>query len=182
MRRVRPSAVLPLLRRRGRPRKFDDPSRPVTLTLPVHAIEALAAMDPDLSRAIMHLLEPGLGRRPHAPAELTRYGGRAVIVVNASRALEQRTGIDLVPLPDGRALMSFERSMTPAAIELLIADALDDRQLKGPDRAVFEAIAGILKTARRSGDVRLSQRNIIVLEGTRARRARPRAGSPARKP
>ena len=160
--------------RRGRPRKFTGPSRPITLTLPVDTIEALASVDPDLSRAIVRLVRPGV-RRGHAAAELSTFGRRAVIVVSASRALERRTGVDLVPLPDGRALISFEETTTPAALELRIEDALEDPGLPAPDRLVFEAILEILKTARRSGDVALLRRNIIVLEGRRPSRpaARP---------
>src|SRR5687767_4848166 len=160
--------------RRGRPRKFTGPSRPITLTLPVDTIEALASVDPDLSRAIVRLVHPGR-RRGHSAAELSTFGRRAVIVVNASRALERRTGVDLVPLPDGRALISFEETTTPATLELRIEDALEDHGLPAPDRLVFEAILEILKTARRSGDVALLRRNIIVLEGRRPSRpaARP---------
>ena len=164
----------PVAPRRGRPRKFTGPSRPITLTLPVDTIEALAAVDADLSRAIVRLVQPEVGR-PHAAAELSRFGRRAVIVVNASRALERRTGVDLVPLPDGRALISFEETTTPAALELRIEDALEDPGLPAPDRLIFEAILEILKSARRSGDVALLRRNIIVLEGRRPSRpaARP---------
>jgi hypothetical protein len=163
--------------RRGRPRKFTGPSRPVTLTLPLHVIAALSAVDADLSRAVVRVAQPELARRPHPPAELARFGNRAVIVVNPSRTLERRTGVGLVPLPDGRALISFDEPTTAAGLELLIADALEDRQLPGADRAIFEGIADILKTARRSSDVLLRQPNIIVLEGRR-RRATP--ASPVR--
>ena len=95
-----------------------------------------------------------------------------MIVVNVSRALERRAGVDLVPLPDGRALISFEDTTSPAALELRIEDALEDPTLSAPDRETFEAIYDILKTARRSGDVALLRRNIIVLEGRRSRRPR----------
>jgi hypothetical protein len=37
---------------------------------------------------------------------------------------------------------------------------------------VFAAIRGILKSARRSGDVTLRQRNIMVLESQRLRKRR----------
>ena len=166
--------------RRGRPRKFSGPSRPVTLTLPLHVIAALSAVDADLSRAVVRIAQPELARRPHPPAELATFGRRAVIVVNPTRALERRTGVDLVPLPDGRALISFDRPTTPEALELMIADALDDRQLLAADRAVFEGIVNILRDARRASDVSLRQANIIVLEG-RTRRRKLAAGlAPAR--
>jgi hypothetical protein len=171
--------------RRGRPRKFMAPSRAVTLTLPDHVIEALSALDADLSRAIVRLTQPELAKRPHAPAELIRFGQRAVIVVNPTRTLELRTGVTLVPLPDGRALISFDEPLTPAALELTIEDALDDRTLSRADRTVFQAIADILRSARRSTDVTLQRRSIIVLESRRpgrsakSKHARPRRSPPA---
>jgi len=169
--------------RRGRPRKFVGPSRPVTLTLPLDVIDALSAVDVDLSRAIVRVAQPDLARRPHPPAELATFGRRAVIVVNPSRTLEERTGVDLVPLPDGRALISLEDATTPAGLELKIADALEDRRLRRADRHIFEAIAAILKSARRSTEVVLLRRNIIVLESRRTRRSlAPRSRSNGRKP
>ena len=168
------SPVDELGRRRGRPRKFQAPSRAITLTLPDHVIDALGALDPDLSRAVVRLVQPELGKRPHPPAELARFGQRAVIVVNPSRTLEEKTGVSLVPLPDGRALISFERLRTIAELELTIADAIDDYRLSRADQATFKAIEQILRAARRSKDVTLQQRSIIVLESRR----RPRTASP----
>jgi len=155
---------------RGRPRKFAAPSRAVTLTLPEHVIDALGALDPDLSRAVVRLTQPELAKRPHPPAELARFGRFAVIVINPSRTLERRTGVGLVPLPDGRALISFEQPMTIPGLELMIDDAIDDQRLSRTDKATFKAIADILRTARRSSDVVLRQRNIIVLEARRRTR------------
>jgi hypothetical protein len=153
--------------RRGRPRKFTAPSRPVTLTLPEHVLHALTALDPDLSRAIVRLAQPMLASRPHAPAELATFGRHSVIVVLPSRSLEKRTGVELLHMPDGRALISFAQPMTIASLELLIEDALEDKSLSRADRSIFEAIGDILKTARRSANVILLQRNVIVLESRR---------------
>jgi len=150
--------------RRGRPRKFTVPSRPVTVTLPEHVLDALASVDVDLGRAIVRLAQPVLSNRPRPAAELASFGRHAVIVVRPSRTLERRTGVELLHLPDGRALISFDQTRTIPALELLIADALEDAALPPDDRRIFEAIAGILKNARRSDRVALLQRNVIVLE------------------
>lgn len=160
------------------------PSRAITLTLPEHVIDALGSLDADLSRAVVRVAQPELAKRPHPPVELARFGQRAVIVVNPTRSLEERTGISLVPLPDGRALISFDSPLTIAAFELMIEDALDDRRLSRRDQAIFKAIAEILRSARRSKDVTLQQRNIIVLESRRRPRSagtkRPRRVTAAR--
>ena len=167
--------------RRGRPRKFIAPSRAVTLTLPETVLAALDAVDHDLSRAVVRVTQPQMAKRPHPPAEVATFGRRGVIVVNPSRTLEERTGILLVPLTDGRALISFDESMTIARLELRIQDALDDPKLPTEDARIFKSIEDILKTARRSGDVTLQQRHIIVLESNRPARRRAPPGMQERR-
>src|SRR5262245_20890107 len=127
---VQPADVTP---RRGRPRKFMQPSRAVTLTLPENVIAALEAIDHDLSRAVVRVAQREVGKRPHPPAELVTFGSRGVIVVSPTRTLELRTGVLLIPLSDGRALISFDESMTPARLELKIEDELEDRALPAED-------------------------------------------------
>jgi hypothetical protein len=146
------------------------PSRAVTLTLPEDVIAALGAVDPDLSRAVVRVTQPEMAKGRHPAADLATFGRRAVIVVNPSRTLEERTGVVLVPLSDGRALISFDQTMTAARLELLLRDALDDRRLSEEDARIFECIEDILKDARRSNDVTLHQRSIMVLESNRPTR------------
>lgn len=148
----------------------------MTLTLPEHVITALAALDHDLSRAVVRLAQPMLADAPHPPAELATFGRHSLIVVNPSRTLEQRTGVELLHLPDGRALISFDQPMTIARLELLIEDALEDEGLPPADREIFGAIGTILKSARRSDKINLLQRTVIVIETRRpAASTRPAA-------
>ena len=158
--------------RRGRPRKFTGPSRAVTLTLPEDVLTALAGVDDDLSRAVARLAQPAVARQPHAAAELATFGGSAVIVVRPTRTLEERTGVMLIPLSDGRALISFDGAMTTARLELTIRDVLEDPALTPEDARIFAAIADILKTARQSRHVSLCQRSVIVLESVKGERRR----------
>ena len=161
--------------RRGRPRKFVVESKPVTLTLPVDVIDALTKADGDISRTIVRLAAGVATPQPHPPAELVAFGRHAVIAVTPSKTLERRTGVSLVPLPDGRALISFEQALSIPALELLIADALEDPGLPAIDREIFQAIAAILKTARRDAQISLMQRSIIVLRGRSRGRAKTSA-------
>ena len=167
-----------LRRRRGRPRKFGGPSRAVTLTLPETTLEKLSAIDSDLSRAVVAMTNKKASLNGRPPADLAVFGRRAVITIRPTRSLEQHTGIDLVPLPDGRALIMFDHPQTTAELELLILDALDNAGLDGEDRRVFEGIGAILRDARRSNDVALLNRTIIVLESARPL-AKNRNGSKA---
>ncbi len=158
---------------RGRPRKFGRPAQAVTITLPDDIVRALRAMDPDLSRAIVRLAETSgssLVKRP--PVELTRYGHSAVIVVTPKKAIARLAGVALVPLPDGRALISLDRQVGVAEFEVLVRDALDADGVPPSDRAVLEALGDILRAARRSRTVDLRERSIIVLESEIARSKR----------
>ena len=162
--------------RRGRPRKFARPSRAITLTLPDEVIDALSRIDTDLSRAVVRLAQPELAKRPHPGAELAPFGRHAVIVVNPTRTLEQRTGVLLVPLSDGRALISFDEPLSVAQLELRIQDAVEDSRLSRADTEVFKSVGRLLRDARHTPDVAVQQRQIIVLEKTSARKnARTRA-------
>ena len=156
-------------RGRGRPRKFAAPSRAVTLTLPESVLSALSLMHEDISKAIVQLMQRRPKQKPRPLAELSIFGRNAVITIRPTPSLEHRAGIRLVPLPDGRALLSFEQPTSIADLELTLNDALEDSQLPRADRQVFEAIVEILKDARRSRDITLHSRNIIVLESNGAK-------------
>jgi hypothetical protein len=169
-----------LARRRGRPRKFAAPSRAVTLTLPESTLARLALLDEDISHAIVRLCNAHKPTStPRAAAELAFFGRRAVITIRPVASLERRVGIELVPLPDGRALISFDQPKSISDLELTLRDALDDRSLTADERHVFESIRAILNEARRSNVVSLLRRSIIVLE-YHARRDVNRRGVPHR--
>ena len=104
---------------------------------------------------------------PKPPAELTTYAGnRAVIVVPPSRTLRVRTGVELVPLSDGRALLVFDDRLSISRFELALMDALADPGLQGDDRLLFSTLTDILKNARQRDGVEVSSQNIVVLRWT----------------
>ena len=162
--------------RRGRPQKYGEPASVVAMTLPDAVIAALRTIDADLGHAVVRLARAATDGVP-PPAELSAFGDRAVILVPPSPALRQRTGVELVPLADGRALISFDPQLTIQEIELRVNDALDDPGLPAGDRAMFAELARILREARRSGRFAVRERSIIVLQRVRAP---ARAGGPAR--
>lgn len=170
------TALSAVLRRpRGRPRKFAEPTRVVSLTLPESAIDHLAQTHADLGRAVVNLIDRSRSSRTRPAAELVVFGNHAVISVRPTASLEQRAGVELVPLPDGRALLSFDAPQTVADLELSIRDALDDPSLGRDDRAVFDSLRDILRDARQAPDVSLLRRSIIVLAGSRRTRRRRKA-------
>ena len=155
----------------GRPPKYGRPSRAVTVTLPDDAISRLGTIDADLGRAIVTLAERRVPRpRTIRPAELATYGRHAVIVVTPVSALKRLQGVQLVPIGNGRALISLERAYSIPRLELEIRDAVEHADQ--PERQTLEAIADILRQARVSKKVDIKERTIIVLEARRQRSSR----------
>jgi hypothetical protein len=155
----------------GRPRKFGRPSRAVTVTLPEDVLTRLTGVDTDLGRAIVALVER---RRAYVravkPAEISSYGNHAVIIVNPVQALKRIGGVQLVPIGNGRALISLERTQSIPAFELELVDALARGTVSERERQTFAAIVEILRQTRRSRRVILESRTIIVFQTKRQRR------------
>jgi hypothetical protein len=163
--------ALALLRRpRGRPRKYAEPSRTLTLTLPESVLSLLSAIHEDVSQAIVRLTRGRKASGTRKAADLLVFGERAVITIRPTPSLELRAGVQLVPLPDGRALIALESPESLAALQLSINDALDDGNMSRRDRAVYENLRDILREARLSNEVTLQHRHIIVLEARRPSR------------
>lgn len=158
---------------RGRPKKYGRPARAVTITLPEDVLATLSAADADLGRAIVRLVERR-GKalvRTRKPAEIATYGSRSVIVVPEARALRKLTGVQLVPIGDGRCLIALEPPYSIPQLELDIRDVLERNGAAGREREILDAVAAILRNARGSRDVIPEERTIIVLEARRSRRS-----------
>jgi hypothetical protein len=155
----------------GRPRKYGRPSRAVTVTLPDDVLSRLNGVDADLGRAIVALVE-----RSHAPvqafkpAEITTYGNHAVIIVTPVAALKRIDGVQLVPIGNGRALISLEQTHSIPEFELELGDALARAGVTKREKQTLGAIADILRQTRRSRLGTLAERKIIVFESKRRRR------------
>lgn len=168
----------PLGHRPGRPRKYGRLSRPVTVTLPEDVIAELQSHGGDLGRGIVGLVERRRGATTPAAtpiAEVSRYGSHAIIIVTPLNALKRLPGVELVPVGGGRALISLTAPHAAPQLELAVRDALEQTRPRSAERHALESVADILRKARVSRGVSLSERTIIVLEAKRQRRRADRA-------
>ena len=156
----------------GRPPKYGRPSHAVTLTLPEDVLARLRAVDGDLGRAIVTLTEHNGRPRARAvrPAEIAAYGSHAVIIVNPANVLKRLPGVQLVPVGNGRALISLDHRNSISQLELDLRDSLERPHVNRYERETLETIANILRRTRRSRGISLEERTIIVLESKRQRR------------
>src|SRR5262245_55747974 len=95
---------------RGRPKKYGRDARAITIRLPEDVLGRLESLDDDVGRAIVRLVElhwttqTPIARRP---AEIAAFGNQAVIVVRPAKVLKRLPGVQLVPVSNGRALISL---------------------------------------------------------------------------
>jgi hypothetical protein len=141
------------------------------VTLPEDVLTRLAGLDADLGRAIVALVERRrIDVRAVKPAEISSYGSHAVIIVTPVQALKRIAGVQLVPIGNGRALISLERTQSIAGFELELVDALAQRRASELERQTLGAIVEILRQTRRSHRSTLEARTIIVFQTKRQRR------------
>jgi hypothetical protein len=140
--------------------------------LPEDVLARLGALDADLGRAIVTLVERQRPARVRAvqPAELASYGNHAVIIVTPVKALKRIAGVELVPIGNGRALISLEHPHSVPQLELAVRDAIDRGGVTAIERQTLELIVGILQQTRRSPGMVLEERTIMVVESKRQRR------------
>ena len=157
---------------RGRPSKYGRPARAVTVTLPEDILARLAAIHADVGSAIVSLVEKRTPPRPAplGPAEVARYGNRAVIIVTPGPTLRRLRGVQLVPVGNGRALISLAASTPISSLELQVRDALEQMAPQNREREGLQSLADILRRSRGPRGLTSEARTIIVLASKTRRR------------
>ncbi len=147
--------------RRGRPLKFTRPARTITVTLPEDVLSSLAELDSDMGRAIVRLTMAATDKGPVRGVEVATFGSRAVIVVPPTKALRSVDGVELIPLSDGRALISIADGMSADQFELAVGDLLADGDVAETDQALLTQLLRVLQEHRHGQ--KLTVRRVIVL-------------------
>lgn len=161
-----------MMQGRGRPKKYGRPARAVTVTLPEDTLVRLSSIHADVGSAIVNLVERKTSARtpPIPPAEVARYGNRAVIIVTPTPTLRRLRGVQLVPVGDGRALISLAGSTSISSLELQVRDALERLAPESREREGLQALADILRRSRGPRGLTSEARTIIVLAWKTKRR------------
>ena len=156
----------PTAARGGRPAKFAEPSRPVTLTLPDRILDRLAELDEDRARAVVKAVDalPGGGARGPF-AELRVDAGDALLVVPRSRLLAAVPWLTLVEIAPGRNLISLRDGIPVEKLEVTLGDLLESNpDAPEAERRVLRDLLERIRTPRRNHAVRTEQ--ILVVRGS----------------
>ena len=113
---------------RGRPPKFKEARRPVTVTLPERTLQQLAAIDADRARAIVKAaaVTTGLesGDRPMVEV-VDAYPGQSVIVVGPSKRLQEIEFLQLAQVAPARYLLVLPTGTPVESLEVAVEDLVE---------------------------------------------------------
>jgi hypothetical protein len=150
----------------GRPRKYAEPSQPVTVTLPQTTLRQLEQVDADRGRAIVKLaknasLEMSEGRPVLEVVEIG--GGTALVVVGGASVLQQIPFVRLVEVALGRYLIALLPGRGIHELEVALTDLVEDRDnLSESDRELITTLLTQLRNFRKSESVSTAQ--ILLLQ------------------
>jgi hypothetical protein len=155
--------------RGGRPPKFREARRPITVTLPERTLRALDIVDRDRARAIVRVTEAalsagGASRRFVDVVEV--LPGLGIILVGPSRVLARIPWLRLIELAPMRYLLSIPSGTPVDSLELALHDLLEvSASDDGRERAMLEQLGMLIRTLRRHGGV--SKGEMLFLDTTR---------------
>ena len=143
----------------GRPAKFGEPSRPVTVTLPLRILDRLAEIDGDRAQAIVKAVETVLGETRQAPAapvrELPISDEEALIAVADNRFPRNIPWLTMIEVAPGQHLLSLKDGIPVEKLEVTLGDFLDSPgDATEAERNVLRMLRDVLRTPRRNRAVR----------------------------
>ena len=154
--------------RKGRPPKFQEPRRPVTVTLPESTLAKLAAINPDRAQAIVQATDAAMPRKAgaHKQVELVEVvPGLGVIIVGPSRYLQKIKWLRLVQLAPMRYLLVVPSGTAVDSLEVAIIDLLENLdQNEESEKATLEELRDMMRSLRLGG--KLSKAELMFIDTT----------------
>lgn len=151
----------------GRPAKFGEPSRVVTLTLPERVLSRLAMIDGDRARAIVKATDaffPSEGDACSDPVrELVIDRNRSLISVPNCRQLRSIPWLTLIEIACGYNILSISPGIPIEKLEVTICDILDAQSdVTESERNILESLLCHLRAPRRNHSVQKEE--ILVID------------------
>ncbi len=150
----------------GRPAKFAEPSRPVTMTLPDRILSRLAEIDGDRAKAVVRAVDAVLGPPGAAGpvGELPVSPDESLLTVVRCPPLDSLPWLSTVEIAPGRRLLSLHDGIPVEKLEVALQDLLDSPGggVSDADRRTLRTLLEHIRTPRRNQAVRAAQ--ILVIQ------------------
>ena len=154
----------------GRPPKFEEACRPVTMTLPVRILQRLEALDSDRARAVVKCVE-AVGQSAwggEERVELVRVADQtALIVVGPCPSLRGVPWLEMIEIAPCRFLLSVPTGTAIETLEVTLLDLIEPLPpAEEADRVLLTQLRGHLSRLRRSEGV--VKREVLVVDMSKA--------------
>ncbi len=149
----------------GRPPKFQEPSRPVTVTLPESTLHLLSSIHEDRGMAIVKLAKMATqNRSDKSLVEVVKINKKnGLIITGHSRVLERIPFLHLVEVATGRYLLAVDPGHDFRSLELALHDLLDNvTPLEAPERQMIIDLRKQVSQLRQTGRAR--QAEILIVD------------------
>lgn len=150
----------------GRPPKFNEPRRPITVTLPDRILRQLDALDSDRAQAIVKVTEAVVGRDQSNPknVELVEVApGKALLIVGPCASLRRIEWLQLVETAPGRNMLIIPSGTGVDSLEVAILDLLEHAlPIDADERSLLVELRNQLGSLRR--EQRISKGEIIFFD------------------
>ncbi len=152
---------------RGRPPKFREPRRPVTMTLPERILDRLSQIDKDRSRAVVKVTEvvSMAGNEHLKPVELVEISpGKSLIVVGPCQILRAVPWVKLIEIAPARYLVTIPSGTAIEVLEVALCDLSHNPDLKENEweGTVLHELLNLIGHQRRAR--RLSKEEILIAD------------------
>lgn len=141
----------------GRPPKFDEPSIPVTVTLPLRTLQKLEEMDNDRGKAIVKCVDAiaGTTLAGEKKIEVVKMSEKVgMIVIGPCRRLMNIPWLRLIEISPARFLLSIPPGTAVATLEVAIIDMLENLPADElAERGVLEELRRLLSHHRRQDEM-----------------------------
>jgi hypothetical protein len=149
----------------GRPPKFSEPRRPVTVTLPERTLRRLEEVDRDRAHAIVRLADHECRPRGISTDEVEAVEiapGSGIILVGPMRSLERIGLLRLVEGAPRRFLLTVPSGTAVEALEMELLDVMESLPAsEEPERPGLEKLRRILSQQRKKKTV--SKREFLLI-------------------
>lgn len=153
----------------GRPPKFDEPSRPVTLTLPDSTLEGLKLIDTDRSLAIVKVTQAALngGATSRPPVEIVEMSeGTGLLIIGPCPVLRKISFLHLVEVAPARYLLALNPGNDFKSLEIAIRDVLDELPSESDrERELIIQLLEKIRIIRKSERVSMAEILFVNLGG-----------------
>ena len=137
----------------GRPRKFQEPSQPITVTLPDRTLAQLDKLGKDRARAIAWAVDivAGHSKKESAAVDVVRVApGIGLLLVPPNHSLRRIPWLRMVEVSPTRHLLAITPGTPIERVEVALSDLIEESRKSGSnDTSLLESLREKIGQLRR---------------------------------